>query len=136
MEKTISNIASEHISEIAKFEDDLRERIIQALKCHGGKFELSDDTDNDEYFAITYYGGNHPEYASNVCSRLENVKLLLGETDFMAVLEDGGQLGSECDIYGLATICNFIDAVISEKPKEKTEENLQSTKISSIFALD
>ncbi len=25
MEKTISNIASEHISEIAKFEDDLRE---------------------------------------------------------------------------------------------------------------
>lgn len=119
MEKTISNIATEYISEIAKFENDLRERIIQALKCHSGKFELSDDTDNDEYFAITYYGGNHPEYASNACSRLKNIKLLLGETDFMAVLEDGGQLGSECDIYGLSTICDFIDAVIVEEKKMK-----------------
>lgn len=115
MEKTISNIASEHICKIRKFEDDLRERIIQALKCHGGKFELSDDTEDDEYFAITYYGGNHPEYASNACSRLDSVKLLVGETDFVVELEDGEQLGSECEIYGLSTICYFIDAVIEEE---------------------
>jgi hypothetical protein len=115
MEKSISNIASEHISKIAKFEDDLRERIIQALKSHGGEFTLSDDTDDDEYFAITYYGGNHPEYASNACSRLEGIRLLVGETDFIVLLEDGEQLGSECDIYGLSTICNFIDAVIEEE---------------------
>lgn len=124
MEKTISNIASEHISKIRKFEDDLRERIIQALKSHGGKFELSDDTEDDEYFAITYYGGNHPEYASNACSRLESVILLVGETDFVVGLEDGEQLGSECEIYGLATICNFIDAVIEEeKDKEKLAQD-------------
>lgn len=124
MEKTISNIASEHICKIRKFENDLRERIIQALKSHGGKFELSDDTEDDEYFAITYYGGNHPEYASNACSRLESVILLVGETDFVVELEDGEQLGSECEIYGLATICNFIDAVIEEeKDKEKLAQD-------------
>lgn len=110
MEKTISNIASEHISKIANFEHDLRERIIQALKSHGGVFTLSDDTDYDEYFAITYYGGNHPEY-------ITSVKLLVGETDFVVELEEGKQIGSECEIYGLASICNFIDAVIEEEKK-------------------
>lgn len=115
MEKTISNIASEHIRKIRKFEDDLRERIIQALNSHGGEFTLSDDTEDDEYFAITYYGGNHPEYASNACSRLEGIRLVLGGTDFIAVLEDGEQWGSDCDIYGLAAICKFIDAIIEEE---------------------
>lgn len=117
MEKTISDIATEHISEISMFEVDLRKRIIQALKCHDGEFVLPDDTDNDEHFAITYYGGNHPEYASNANSRLESVRLLGDETDFVAVLEDGEQLGGECDIYGLAIICYFIDAVIAEEKK-------------------
>lgn len=118
MEKTISDIATEYICNVSDFEKDLRKRIIQALKSHGGEFAFHDDMEDDleiPYYTITYYGGNHPEYASNAYSRLESVKLHEDESEFIAVLEDGEQMGIECNIYGLVTICGFIKAILAEE---------------------
>lgn len=119
MEKSVSDIADEYLGEIVKFEADLRKRIIQALKSHGGEFvfpvNTEDDDDLELPYTITYYGGNHPEYASNAYSTLESVKLHKDESEFIAVLEDGEQMGIECDIYGLVNICNFIDIILAEE---------------------
>ena len=119
MEKTISDIASEYICNVSDFENDLRKRIIQALKSHGGEFvfpvNTEDDDDLELPYTITYYGGNHPEYASNAYSALESVKLHKDESEFIAVLEDGEQMGIECDIYGLVTICGFIKTILAEE---------------------
>ena len=122
MEKSISDIASEYICNVSEFENDLRKRIIQALKSHGGEFVFHDDKEDEDDSelpneTIIYYGYIHPEDTSNVYSRLNGIKLRVDENDFIALLEEGKQIGSECEIYGLASICNFIDAVIEEEKK-------------------
>lgn len=120
MEKSVSDIATEYICNVSEFENDLRKRIIQALKSHGGEFVFHDDKEDEDDSelpneTIIYYGYLHPEDTSNVYSRLNGIKLRVDENDFIVLLDDGEQLGIECDIYGLVTICGFIKAILAEE---------------------
>lgn len=45
------------------------EYITRTVHEHGGSIEM----DEEEMIAIIYDGGNHPEYASNLCSLLYSV---------------------------------------------------------------
>ena len=53
----------------------------------GGRIEFDTEQD-DEYFSVTYNGGTHPEYDSNICSvcyavylKDDEIKLSIEETD-------------------------------------------------------
>lgn len=41
--------------------------IVIVLENVGGRIDFDAEQD-DEYFSVTYNGGNHPEYNSNICS--------------------------------------------------------------------
>lgn len=53
---------------------DCLEYLTRVLRENGNRIEFDTEDDN-EYMCISYDGGNHPEYASNICSTVYAVQL-------------------------------------------------------------
>ena len=67
-------ITGDEYNKIAqKLRNECIEYLTRVCKEHG-RIEFDEDND-DEYICIAYDGGNHPEYASNICSQCYAVKL-------------------------------------------------------------
>lgn len=68
----ISNKADSHRKEQGEIRAEMVVAIHEMLTEMGGKVEV--DFDSDESFSISYDGGRHPEYASNLYSDVYAVK--------------------------------------------------------------
>lgn len=88
--------------------------LMKTLEENGNKINWRDNDDIQEYVTVSYDGGNHPEYASNLFSTVYGIELL-PTNDIVFDIED-------CDEYDLTSvptmelidICSFIDSYQEE----------------------
>ena len=78
-----------------------------------------DDLDELDYYGmdvitITYDGGNNPEYASNVCSQVESVKLD-NNGKIIIYCEDGEMNETTADVRDLYTVCERVETLIQRR---------------------
>ena len=96
MDKLTEKIVNNAWDTITGIIDNLRTMIRSEVKEKG---EYIIPT-NDEMISpcIHYNGGNHPEYASNVFSRVESIKWDSNVNDVIIHTEDGVEYLTDCDV--------------------------------------
>ena len=114
MDKNLIDLASQQ----AKISSKLREGCIDYLKAILASnnniisWELSE---LPEYVSVSYDGGNHPEYASNVYSTVNSVKWDTKTEEIVLDTEDSYNYPLDSvtttELYGL---CEFIDTYKEE----------------------
>ena len=85
--KTYNNV----LDSLNVLRNESKEVIKDALSSHGNTFVVDEIND---YLSITYFGGNHPEYASNAFSRVISVNLK-PNGDIVVETEDCEEIHSE-----------------------------------------
>ena len=70
--KEINNDLSQHDEMERRLRSEMNVAIYDMVECMGGRVESEDDDDDYPIF-LSYDGGNHIEYASNMFSRLNAV---------------------------------------------------------------
>ena len=66
---------------------------------------------DDESISIIYDGGNHPEYASNVCSSVSSVFMDEESKDIILSIEDSPMYGIDrVDALDLLTVCEAVQS--------------------------
>lgn len=67
---------NQHYAEQGKLRKELCEAVYELLDALGGEMRLHEGALEDDYLYIAYDGGNHVEYASNMCSEVHCVNTL------------------------------------------------------------
>lgn len=75
---------------VGYFNERSKKEIVSLLRKMGGKAELGTPFQDrtHEFVTITYDGGTHPDYASNVFSTVDGVRLTDGDKDYEVETED------------------------------------------------
>ena len=76
----------------------------EVLKKNNGTYKWNEHF--DDYICVAYTGGNHPEYASNMCSTL--YEIFLKEDSIYFSIEDGVVPLFDMLTIDLAAICERI----------------------------
>ena len=106
MEKLTKNLVNNSWQTINGVVDNLRTMIRSEVK-EKGEYIIPID---DEMISpcIHYSGGNHPEYASNVFSRVETIQWDNRTDDVIIHTEDGVEYLSDCDISDVMCIAETL----------------------------
>jgi len=101
----------------------LRNKLIQLVEQEVKKVNYieipSDLIEYEVGNTIAYYGGNHPEYASNCFAEIKSLEWK--NNDVLISVEDGEQYLSDCNITDVLTIA-YIIAFINEEYVSVDEE--------------
>lgn len=102
----------------------IRDNILACFKKAGVQ-ELEFKTDIVEPFCISYDGGNHPEYASNVCSEVKSIRVNEKE-EISVVTEDGLMWFDNMEFVDIVEVernlVENLDAIMENMGLTKTKE--------------
>ena len=110
MKTLTEQVVEQSYNQLKQIVEEMRSMILDTMQV---KKEIIVEIDEEGlYPTISYNGGNHPEYASNVFSRVESIRYDEKVKDVLIVTEDGTQYFSECsidDVFNVADIITLWD---------------------------
>lgn len=105
--------AQEWITIQNKLREECLEYLTKVLKSHNNQISWNSD-DFDEDVCISYDGGNHPEYASNLYSVVNGVKLE-NEKIYVDTEDESDYETSRINTEDLYNICSHLYNVVNVK---------------------
>ena len=107
-------VADEFFLMAAELRKECSKHLRKVLKTQPAKRVLIDEEEIDNYeldvLTIAYDGGNHPEYDSNLFSRVESVELV--DNEIYIHTEDGVMSEHYISVYDLFNVCEYVDNLI------------------------